>query len=331
VSHQFHVSLRYGAAAVAVAALGSLAACSSGGSSAPAAAPVASTQAAGSSASASASTGASASGTGDTEAIDALVTAERPAAASAVAANSVAAQIRKAGVLEVGGVQTAPLFSLLDPSTGQLSGFDAGIEQLLAKYIIGADSTKLVEVTSATREAVLENHSVNVVVATYTITAPREKEVGFAGPYFGGALGVAVPSNSSITSLSDLAGMTVVTESGSTIPDAIKAVAPTAKVQLFDTDAECVQAVLEGRADAYVLDQGVLAGDALANPGLKVLSQTFDPQPYGIGVPLDQPSFKAFVNTWLKQIEADGTWAKLWKDTLGTVIPGNAPTPPAVG
>jgi glutamate transport system substrate-binding protein len=36
------------------------------------------------------------------------------------------------------------------------------------------------------------------------------------------------------------------------------------------------------------------------------------------------------VNTWLKEIEANGSWAKLWKATLGTVIPGNAPAPPAV-
>jgi glutamate transport system substrate-binding protein len=323
MSHQVRVILRCGTAAVALAALGSLAACSSGGDSTPpAAAP---------SASAAASRSASVPGAGNTAAIDALVAAEQPAPASVVAANPVAATIKAAGVLAVGGVQTAPLFSLLDPSTGKLSGFDAGIEQLLAKYIIGTDSTRLVEVTAATREALLENHSVNVVVATYTITAAREKEVGFAGPYFGGALGIAVPSSSSISSLAGLAGKTVVTESGSTIPAAIEAAVPTAKVQLFDTDDECVQAVLQGRADAYVLDQGVLAGDAIANPGLKVLSQTFDPQPYGIGVPLDQPSFKTFVNTWLKQIEANGTWAKLWQATLGTVIPGKAPTPPAVG
>jgi glutamate transport system substrate-binding protein len=33
----------------------------------------------------------------------------------------------------------------------------------------------------------------------------------------------------------------------------------------------------------------------------------------------------------LKKIEADGSWARLWKSTLGTVVAGNPPTPPAIG
>jgi glutamate transport system substrate-binding protein len=186
--------------------------------------------------------------------------------------------------------------------------------------------------TSATREALLDNHSVDVVFTTYTITPAREKLVGFAGPYFDDGLGIAVRSGTTdITSPADLAGKIAVTESGSTVPSAIKAVAPTAKIQLFDNDAECLEALEQGRADAYVLDQGVLAGDAVSNPGIKVLSRTFDSQPYGIGVPLQEAAFKAFINTWLEKIEADGTWAKLWKATIGTAVSGSAPTPPTVG
>lgn len=323
--HYHRASLRRIAAAASLVTLGALAACSSQpGQSAPVATTGAATGAT--------SPGAASSGTGDVAAVSALIAAEQPAAAQVVAADPTAAKIKADGTLTVGGVETAPLFSLLDPSTGQVSGFDAGISQLLAKYITGKDNTKLVNVTSDTREALLEDHAVNVVVATYTITPARAKLVNFAGPYFEDGLGIAVRSGTAgLTSAADLAGKTVVTESGSTIPAAVKAVAPTAKIQLFDTDAECVQALEQGRADAYVLDQGVLAGDALTNPGIKVLPAAFDEQPLGIGVPLDEPQFEAFVNTWLQQIEANGTWAKLWKDTIGTAIGGNAPVPPKVG
>jgi glutamate transport system substrate-binding protein len=318
-------SMRTIAAVLSVAALASLAACSSNNS--PGTTPVAKTGSAQPGSSASAS-----SGTGDTAIVNGLITSEAPASAQAVAANAIAAKIRASGSLVVGGVETAPLFSLLDPSTGKLTGFDAGISQLLAKYITGKNSTKLVIVTAATREALLENHSVDVVVATYTITPAREKVVRFAGPYFEDGLGIAVRTGTTdITSAADLAGKTVVTESGSTIPAAVKAVAPTAKILLFDTDAECVQALEQGRADAYVLDQGVLAGDALTNPGIKVLAQAFDTQPLGIGVPINEPQFQAFINTWLQKIVADGTWTKLWKATLGTAIGGQTPAPPTVG
>ena len=72
------------------------------------------------------------------------------------------------------------------------------------------------------------------------------------------------------------------------------------------------------------------AGADGVNPGIKVLPAAFDTEPLGIGVPNDEPQFEAFVNTWLKGIEANGTWTKLWKDTIGTAITGTVPAPPKV-
>jgi glutamate transport system substrate-binding protein len=283
-----------------------------------------------------AGTSASASGPagpgGDTAALNALIAAEQSADPAALAASPAAASIKSRGKLMVGGSQTAALFSLLDPTTGKVTGFDAALSQLLAKYIIGRPDTQLVNVTSATREALLQNHSVDAVFATYTITAARASKVGFAGPYYLDGLALMVRKDTKgISSLSDLAGKTVVTETGSTATNVIKQQAPGAKIQLFDTNTECLQALQQGRADAYFLDQGILAGDASKNADVKVLPGTFSQEPYGIGVPLDQPDFKAFVNDWLKKIEADGTWAKVWKATVGTTVPGDAPAPPQIG
>ncbi|MFJ8749452.1 glutamate ABC transporter substrate-binding protein [Streptomyces sp. NPDC102441] len=265
-------------------------------------------------------------------ALDALIAAEKPADASLMPAGSTAAQIKKRGELLVGGTQTAALFSLLDPTTGKVGGFDAALSRLLAQYIIGKPATKLVNVTSQTREALLKNHSVDAVFATYTITPERAEVINFAGPYYMDGLSIQVKKdNSEITSLKDLAGRTVVTQSGSTAASTIKSQVPTAKIQLFETNTECLQALRQGRADAYVLDQGILAGNATTNPDVKVLASTFSEEPYGIGLPIDKPDFKKFVNDWLRGIEADGTWAKVWKATLGTHVPGEAPAPPKIG
>ena len=48
-------------------------------------------------------------------------------------------------------------------------------------------------------------------------------------------------------------------------------------------------------------------------------------------MPLDDPSAKQFVNDWLTKIYADGSWAKLWKATIGKVVAGDPPAPPAIG
>ena len=315
--------LKIGAATATLLALGLATACGSGSA---ATLPVAAASGVHSGANTPAGPG------GDIAALDAVIAAEQPADAATIAAAPDAAAIRSRGRLLVGGTQTAALFSLLNPATGKVTGFDAALSQLLAKYIIGRPDTQLTTVTSATREALLQNHSVDTVFATYTITAARAAKIGFAGPYYLDGLAVMVRRDGgSAASLTDLAGKTVVTESGSTVPAAVKAKVPTAAIQLFDTNTECLQALQQHRADAYVLDQGILAGDAARNPDVKVLPGTFTQEPYGIGVPLDEPGLKAFVNAWLLKIEADGTWAKVWKATVGTAVPGDAPAPPKVG
>jgi glutamate transport system substrate-binding protein len=112
---------------------------------------------------------------------------------------------------------------------------------------------------------------------------------------------------------------------------ALQQFAPQANPLLFQEDAQCVAAVQQGRAEAYVLDQAILISDASTNPAVKVVGQPFTQEPYGIGLTRDDPAAKAFVNDWLNKIYADGSWGKLWKATVGTVVQGDPPPPPVIG
>jgi glutamate transport system substrate-binding protein len=271
-------------------------------------------------------------GSTDTSGYDAIIAGGPVAAASDIAPGSWADKIKQRGVLNVGGTDTGPLFSLKDPATGKVSGFDAGLSQMLARYIIGEPKTQLSITSVDTRETMIQNSTVDAVFATYTITPARAQKVAFAGPYYESGDAIMVKSdNTTINSVADLAGKTVATEANSTAALALAKFAPTAKPLLFQEDGQCVAAVQQGRADAYVLDQGILVSDASKNPAVKVVGQPFTQEPYGIGVPLNDPTAKQFVNDWLKKVYADGSWAKLWKATIGTVVKGDAPTPPAIG
>jgi glutamate transport system substrate-binding protein len=253
--------------------------------------------------------------------------------ASTVSSNDWAARIKKAGVLKRGGTDTGALFSLKDPTTGEVTGFDAGIGDLLARYIMGDDAkVELTQTSVDTRETLLQNNSVDVVLATYSITPERAQKVAFAGPYYTSGASVLVKkTNTDIKGVGDLAGKTVTTEASSTGVTAVQQNAPKAKLLTFREDADCVAAVQQGRADAYVLDETILLSDAVSNPELKVVGKPFTEDPYGVGVNKDDPAAKAFVNAFLTKIEQDGTWAKLWKATVGTVVEGDAPTPPEIG
>ncbi|TQS41170.1 glutamate ABC transporter substrate-binding protein [Cryptosporangium phraense] len=252
---------------------------------------------------------------------------------AAILPGSTMEKIKKRGKLIVAEALDAPLLSQQDPSNpSNVEGFDADLAKLLAIYILGKPSVQIVPPATETREALLANGTVDVVFNTYTITTDRAKQVDFAGPYFSSGLAVAVKTgNTAIKSVKDLDGKTVIVGANTPAVTEVPKQAPTAKVISFGTDPQAVQALTQGRGDAYVQDITLLASDAKANPAITVVGNPFTEEPYGIGLKHDDAQMKSFVNTWLKSIQDKGIWANVWKATLGTVVKSDPPTPPAIG
>lgn len=256
----------------------------------------------------------------DKEAFDALIASGIVADDADIEANSWAAAVKEAGVLRVGGTRTSFLFSQLDETDNGIRGFDAGLYQLLARYILG-DETKfeLTQVDSSTRESVLQSGQVDVVFATYSITDSRKEVISFAGPYYTSKQAVLVKAgNTEVTGVESLAGKIVATQSGSTGPDILAEYAPEAAVQEFANDQEARTALEQGRVDAYVTDYTLLLNAIVKNPGAyEIAGDVFGPEDnYGVGLPLDSDGV-IFVNEFLKKIEENGTWEQLWKISLG--------------
>ena len=270
----------------------------------------------------------------DKAAFDSLIAGGAVADDADIEANEWAKKVKDAGVLRVGGTRTSFLFSQLDETDNGLRGFDAGLYQLLAKYIFG-DETKfeLTQVDSSTRESVLQSDQVDAVFATYSITPARAELISFAGPYYTSKQAVLVKKgNTDVTGVDSLAGKTVATQAGSTGPDILAEFAPEAEVEEFENDQEARIAVEQGRVDAYVTDYTLLLNAIVKNPdAYEIAGDVFGPEDnYGIGLPLDSDGVQ-FVNDFLKKIEGDGTWEKLWKISLGdrTGI-STAPSAPAI-
>ena len=258
------------------------------------------------------------------------------AADDAVAASTWASAVKEAGVLKTGGTKTAPVFSLEDATTGEVSGFDTAIGQVLARYIIGgSDDARtlldITQVTSDTRETVLGNGSVQAVIATYTITPERAKKIDFAGPYYSSGQAVLVRADESkITGVSDLAGVKVAVQSGSSSITALQKAAPQAEQTPFNDHNTCLSALETKQVDAYVVDESLLLSAMQGSEAFKIVGEPFTQDPYGIGLPQGSDA-KAFVNAFLKEIYDDGTWEKIWQATIGVITGGDAPKPPVIG
>lgn len=271
----------------------------------------------------------------DAEAYDKLIASGAVADDATIAASTWAQKIKDAGTMRLGVVQTSMLFSLLNEKDGKLRGFDAGLSQLLVRYILGDESKfESTQVTSDTRESVLQNDQVDAVFATYSITEDRKKLISFAGPYYSTQQSILVlADNDSIEGLEDLAGKNVAAQSGSTGPSIMEELCPDAKLQEFKTDEEARSALAQKRVDAYVIDRNMLFSDMMKQPGkYKMAGEPFGPEDlYGIGMPLDSDGV-AFVNDFLAKIEEDGTWEELWKLCIGDRAEiDEVPQPPTVG
>ena len=83
----------------------------------------------------------SGSGEIDVATYDAVIANAPKADDATIEASPWAKAIKDRGVLRTGGTETGALFSLLDLETGKVVGFDAGLSQMLAQYILGEPTT----------------------------------------------------------------------------------------------------------------------------------------------------------------------------------------------
>ena len=282
----------------------------------------------------SASDGASEGGSQiDAAAFDELVASGPVADDADIEASEWAKKVKDAGALRVGATQTSTLFSQLNEADNQTRGFDAGLFQMLSRYITGDVNYELTLVQSSTRESVLQSDQVDAVFATYSITPARQEVISFAGPYFTAHQGILVnASNTDINSVDDLAGKIVGVQEGSTGRALLEEYAPEAEVQELGTDEELRRALEQGRIDAYVVDVTLHMSSMVSNPGKYRLAGEFGPDDnYGVGLPLDSDGVE-FVNGFLQKVEDEGIWAKLWKIAIGDRTGlTEVPTPPAIG
>ncbi|OFT61481.1 amino acid-binding protein [Brachybacterium sp. HMSC06H03] len=261
------------------------------------------------------------------------------ASEDAIAGSAWAAAIKEKDQLIRGGTVANQVFSLASTTGGQPTGFDAGITQLLAKYILGEggeEKVEYIDTTVETRETLVQNGTVDCVIATYSITPERLEVIDFAGPYYlsGTAIQVRTEDAESISGPEDLTGKKVVTQANSTGIQAAEEFIPdydASLVQTLPDNESCVAALKQGRADAYVLDQGVLLGNSAADPEVTVVGEPFVDDPYGVGLAKDSEGAVDFVNAFLQEIIDSGAWEKLWTATIGEVMDTEAPEPPTPG
>ncbi|QTX05001.1 glutamate ABC transporter substrate-binding protein [Agromyces archimandritae] len=244
-------------------------------------------------------------------------------------AGSTMAKLQEAGKITVGTKFDQALFGLMGPS-GTPEGFDVEVAKIIAEHL-GLDPEEDIEwkeTVSANREPFIENGTVDIVVATYTINDERKEVVSFAGPYYmAGQSILTLADDDSIKSEEDLVGKKVCSVTGSTPADNLEAIG--AEPVLTDAYSKCLDPLRSGQVVAVSTDNVILAGLAAQNEGeFKVVGKPFTEEPYGIGLAKDDTDFRNWINDVLEESYEDGSYKEAWDATAGTVLPFVEPPAP---
>lgn len=194
---------------------------------------------------------------------------------------------------------------------------------------------KYVPVTSQNRIPLMQNGTIDIECGSTTNNIARQKDVAFALTTFVEEIRIAVLAKSGIKNIADLNKKTVATTTGTTTVQTLRKNKKAAGMEfkeLYGKDHSDAFLLLEsGRADAFVMDGTILAGNIARakNPAdFKIVGDVLSVEPIAIMLPKDDAEFKKIVDEQIKLMMKSGEIAKLWDKWFVQPIP---PTNTKVG
>ncbi|MEV0620930.1 glutamate ABC transporter substrate-binding protein [Nonomuraea sp. NPDC050404] len=251
---------------------------------------------------------------------------------------TVADKIKGTGTVIVGTKWDQPSLGLKLGAEPQ--GFDVDVARYIVGHIAGDKQVRITwrESPSSTREALLQNGTVDMIVASYSITKARKPKVTFGGPY------VTVPqdtmvraTDTSIRKVDDLRGKRLCLAEGSNSYRRIVDPPPDGKLDLpaklvpAANYSDCVRKLADGRLDAVSTENLALAGYSEADPGrFRLLNDPITEERWGVGLKKGDTKTCEAVNRAVAAMWRDGTAGRLLRKWFGRTnlnLPSAQPPP----
>ena len=204
-----------------------------------------------------------------------------------------------------------PPFGFVDVSQHN-DGYDVEVARRFAQLAFGSKSrVELTCVTTPSRIPTLQSGRVDMIVSTLTWTKARTEVITYSIPYYAATGRLLVPNNSSITSVRNLAGKTIVTTRGALYAAWTRNCFKDSKLLEVDSPALAVSAVKNGTADTFMFDDAFLIGVATQDRALKLTRDKFLAIPWGIGVRKGDTPMLRWVNAAIRKMRAQDEFAKI--------------------
>jgi glutamate/aspartate transport system substrate-binding protein len=188
--------------------------------------------------------------------------------------------------------------------------------------------TKYQPVTSQNRIPLVQNGTVDIECGSTTNNATRQKDVSFAVTTYVEEVRIAVKAASGITSIAQLKDKAVATTTGTTSVQLLRKHERATGIdfkEVFGKDhADSFLLLESGRADAFVMDGQILAGNIARskNPAdFKIVGEVLSVEPIAIMIRKDDPAFKKAVDDSIVAQIKSGELAKAYDKWFVQAIP----------
>jgi glutamate/aspartate transport system substrate-binding protein len=246
-------------------------------------------------------------------------------------ANDTLAKVKASGAITMGVRDSSGALSYT-LGDGKYAGYHVEVCQRIIADIEKSVGKKLAitytPVTSQNRIPLVQNGTVDIECGSTTNNATRQKDVAFVVTTFVEEVRIAVKANSGITAIKQLDGRNVATTTGTTSVQLLRKNERATGVdfkEVFGKDhADSFLLLESGRADAFVMDGQILAGNisTAKNPAdFKIVGEVLSVEPIAIMIRKDDPAMKKLADDTVKAMAKSGELAKVYDKWFVQAIP----------
>ena len=246
-------------------------------------------------------------------------------------ANDTLAKVKASGTITMGVRDSSGALSYT-LGDGKYAGFHVELCQRIIGNVEKAVGRKVEvkyqPVTSQNRIPLVQNGTVDIECGSTTNNATRQKDVAFAVTTYVEEVRIAVKANSGITSIAQLKDRNVATTTGTTSVQLLRKHERAAGIdfkEVFGKDhADSFLLLESGRADAFVMDGQILAGNIATSKSpadYRIVGEVLSVEPIAIMLRKDDPAFKKLADDTLRDLMKSGEIARIYDKWFVQPIP----------
>ena len=263
-----------------------------------------------------------------TLAATALIALALPAFAQSGGDKDTLTKMKTSGKAVLGVRESSSPMAFALGSNEKFVGYHVELCERVLKDIMPSVKLEYSVLTAQNTIPLVQNGTVDIGCGPTTNNKTRQQQVAFALTTYVSQVRMATKVSSGITSFDQLGGRTAAASTGTTAVQMLRKLAKTSNIEfpvLLGKDHVDSFLLLEtGRADAFVLDDNLLAGLIASNrnpTAYRIVGESLGAEPIALVIRKDDPAFKTAVDDSLRKLMKSGDVEKIYNKWFMSAIP----------